>query len=103
MILIFTNVRNSIDYTDFITQNVHPAQIDGFVLRGGDAFEGCLEASVRNANQESRAKLCVCVIHLHISSFPGYVCRDKPYHQFTCACSVGCMCLKGMAMTQVQA
>ena len=29
--------------------------------------------------------------------------KDKTYLQFTCACNVGCTCLKGMAMTQVQA
>ena len=26
--IIFTNVRKSVDYKDFILQNVHPAQIE---------------------------------------------------------------------------
>ena len=31
--IIFTNVRKSIDYKDFITQNVHPAQKPEFVCK----------------------------------------------------------------------
>ena len=42
--IIFTNVRKSIDYKGFITQNVHPALTDGHlhVCR----FESKLSASV---------------------------------------------------------
>ena len=37
--IIFTNVRKSIDYKDFITQNVHPAESSKLVIMHKESVE----------------------------------------------------------------